>query len=137
MQCLASCATRGKRVSSIAFDCTKGHALLGILCERVSSIAFDCIPGHAVLGILCYHSQTGEFDCLRSHPRPCSTWHPVLPEANGLPLIAPQAMQCLAFCATRVKRVSSIALDFIPGHAVLGILRYLNRCNRRRSNSPV
>ena len=43
MQCLASCATRVK---------------------QVSSIAFDCIPDHAALGILRYPSQTGQFDRL-------------------------------------------------------------------------
>ena len=35
------------------------------------------------------------------------------------PSIAPQAMQCLASCATRVKQVSLIAFDCTPGHAVL------------------
>ena len=59
---LASCATRVKLVSSIAFDCTQGHEALGIL----------RLP-----------SQTGEFDCLRLLPRPCSAWHPALPESNG------------------------------------------------------
>ena len=35
-------------------------------------------------------------------------------------------MQYLAASATRVKRVSSIAFDCIPCHAVLGILCYLS-----------
>ena len=177
MQRLASCATRVKRWSSIAFDCSPGHAALGILrypsqtgefdclrllprscsawhpalpesnggvrlpsiapqamqrlascatrVKRESSITFDCTQGHEALGILRYPSQTGEFDCLRLLPRPCSAWHPALPESNGrvrLPSIAPKAMKRLASCATRGKRISSIAFDCTPGHAVLGIL---------------
>ena len=106
MQRLASCATRVKRVSSIAFDCS---------------------PGHAALGILRYPSQTVEFDCLRLLPRPCSAWHPALPESNGrvrLPSIVPKAMKRLASCTTRVKRVSLIAFDCTQGHEALGILCY-------------
>ena len=100
MQSLASCATRVKRVSLIAFDCTPGHAVLGILCNLKDEFdCLDCTPGHAVLGILC--NLKGEFDCLD-----CTPGHAVL-----------------GILRYTTWRVSSIAFDCTPGHAVLGILR--------------
>ena len=72
MQRLASCAIRVKLVSTIVFNRTQGHEVLGILHYPSQMSEFDCTPGHEALGILRYSSETGEFDCLRLHPRPCS-----------------------------------------------------------------
>ena len=67
MMCLSSCATRVKRVSLIAFDCSPGHAVLGILSYPSQTGEFDCTQGHEVLGIMCYPSETGEFNCAQGH----------------------------------------------------------------------
>ena len=71
MQRLASCITRGKRVSSVAFDCTSDHAALGILHYPSEMGEFGCLctSDHAALGIVRYRSQAGEFNCLQLHPR--------------------------------------------------------------------
>ena len=139
MQHLASCSIQ------VEFDCLRlisrpcsawhpapPESNRCILCYPRQTGEFDC---HEALGILRYPCQTGEFDCLRLHPRPSSTWYPVLQQSNDwvrLPWLHPRPWSAWHSVLPKTNgwvRLPSIApkLSQVPWSACHTVLIESNR----------